>query len=158
MATGRVYSVSFEGVATTAATDLFELSPADDKPIRLLGMTLGQSSDVGDAAEEVLRFEIIRGYTSSGSGGSAATPIPMRSTASAAGCGAEVNNTTGASAGTAVILMADTFNIRSGYQVWFPPECQPEASQGNTTILVRLMAAPTDSLTMSGTLFFEELG
>lgn len=155
---GRVYSVVFEGVATTVAADLFEISPADDKPVKLLGMVLGQSSDVGDAAEEVLRFEIIRGYTTSGSGGSAPTPIPMRSTDPAAGFAAEVNNTTGASAGTAVILMADTFNIRSGYQIWFPPECQPEASQANTTILVRLMAAPADSLTMSGTLFVEELG
>ena len=158
MATGRVYSVSFEGAATTAAADLFELTPAANQPIRLLGMVLGQSSDVGDAAEEVLRFEIIRGYTTSGSGGSAATPIPMKHADAAADCTAEVNNTTGANTGTAVILMADTFNIRSGYQIWFPPECQPEASAANTTIIVRLMAAPADSLTMSGTLFFEELG
>ena len=74
----------------------------------------------------------------------------------AAGFTAEVNNTTVANTGTAVTLHADTFNVRAGCRLWFPPENCPMASQANTTIVVRI-TAPADSLTMSGTLYVEEL-
>lgn len=157
---GRVYTVIFENVSCSAAQDLFEITPADDKPVEIAGMFLAQSgnSDVGDAQEECLRFEIIRGYTSSGSGGSAPTPNPVKHTDAAAGFTAEVNNTTQATTGTAVILHADSFNVRVGYQNWWPEGTEPEASQGNTTILVRLMGAPADAITLSGTLYVRELG
>ena len=153
----RVYSVSFEAVAVTAAQDLFEITPADDHPVVLLGMTIDQSSDVGDAAEEMLRYMIIRGCATSGSGGSAPTPRPLDPGDAAAGFGAKVNNTTIASGGTAVNLVAGAFNIRSGLAVFWPPEMTPMCNQGQTTIVVRLMAAPADSLTMSGTLYIGEL-
>jgi hypothetical protein len=153
----RIYNVSFEAVAVTAAQDFFEITPADDHPVVLLGLTIDQSSDVGDAAEEMLRYKIIRGHTTGGSGGTAPTPRPLDPGDSAAGFSAEVNNTTIASAGTAVDLWAGAFNIRSGLAIWFPPEATPMANQGNTTIVVRLMANPADSLTMSGNLVVAEL-
>jgi hypothetical protein len=118
---------------------------------------LSQSSDVGDAAEEMLRVKIIRGHTTSGSGGSAATPRPLDPNSPAAAMTAEVNNTTIASVGTAVDLHAEAFNIRSGWVFMPTPEARPKANQGNTTIVVRLMAAPADSLSVSGTLIVEEL-
>jgi len=156
---GRMYAVTFEAVAVTAAQDFFELTPADDKPLLIHGIYLAQSSDVGDANDELLRVTIKRGYTSSGSGGSAATPAPLQSSAGvAAGFAAEVNNTTVASTGTAVTLHADTFNVRAGW-VYIPtPEARPGVSQANTTLVVRLEAAPADQLTMSGTVIVEELG
>lgn len=154
---GRMYTVEFEAVAVTVAVDFFELTPADDKPIAIWGLFLSQSSDVGDAAEEILRYRIIRGHTTSGTGGAAPTPAPLNHIDTAAGFTAETNNTTIASVGTVANLMSDTFNVRTGLQLIFPPELRPQASQANTTIVVRLMAAPADSLTMSGTLFVEEL-
>lgn len=155
---GRIYAVTFEGVAVTAQVDFFEVAPADDKPVALIGIMLSQSSDLGDAAEEILRIKVIRGHSTSGSGGTSATPRPVSSTAdTAAGATAKTNNTTIASAGTGVDLFAHAFNIRAGLEHYFPPECRPSAGQGDGTIVVRLMAAPADSLTMSGTLFFEEL-
>jgi hypothetical protein len=154
----RVYTVVFDNVAVTAAQDFFEITPADDKPVRLLGIFLSQSSDVGDAAEEILRYSIVRGHATSGSGGTAPTPRPLDRSGAAAGCTAEVNNTTIASAGTGVTLHHDCFNVRSGLQLWFPPECCHEASQGDTTIVVRLLSTPADSLTMSGTLYLAEGG
>jgi len=153
----RVYTVSFENVAVTAAQDFFEISPADDHPVVLLGMTIDQFSDHGDTEEEFLRYKVIRGHATSGSGGSAPTPRPLDPGDAAAGFAAEVNNTTIASAGTAVDLVSGAFNIRSGLAVFWPPELTPVANQGNTTIVVRLMAAPSDSLTMSGTLYIAEL-
>lgn len=156
---GRMYAVAFDNVSVTAAQDLFELSPADDKPVLIHGIYLSQASDVGDAAEEMLRVQILRGHTTSGSGGSSATPAPLQSSAgAAAGAAAEINNTTIASAGTAVSLHSEAFNIRAGWQFIPTPEMRPGASQANTTIVVRLMGAPADVLAMSGTILFEELG
>lgn len=154
---GRVYSVIFENVSVTAAQDFFEITPADDKPCAIHALFLDQISDVGDAAEEILRYEIIRGHTSGGSGGTAPTPAPLQPNAAAAGFTAEVNNTTIASAGTTAILHAGAFNIRVGLALIFPPEMRPLASQANTTLVVRLMAAPADAVTISGTLYVEEL-
>lgn len=153
---GRMYSATFENVAVTAAQDFFELTPADDKPIAIHAIYLSQSTELGDAAEEQLRVQIIRGHTTSGSGGSAPTPVPMDPAGAAAGCAAEVNNTTIASSGTTTTLHSECFNVRSGWVFIPTPECRPKASQANTTIVVRLLAAPSDSVTMGGTLYFEE--
>lgn len=157
---GRIYTVSFAAVSCSAAQDFFEISPADDKPVEIVGLFLGQTgvADVGDAQEECLRIEIIRGYTGSGSSGSAGSAVPLKHTDAAAGFASEVNNTTLANTGTAVILHEDSFNVRVGYQNWWPDGMEPEASQGNTTIVVRLVAAPADAITLSGTLYVRELG
>ena len=152
----RTFAVSFNAVAITAAQDLFEISPADDKPVRLLGLVVGQYSDVGDANSENLSLSIIRGYTSSGSGGSAFTALPLDPNDSAAGFSAEINNTTVANTGTAVTLWSDVWNTQAGYQVWFPEGAQPQASQANTTIVVRI-TAPADSITTNATLIVQEL-
>lgn len=154
----RIYTVEFEAVAVTAQVDFFELTPADDKPVEILGLFLSQSSDTGDAQDELLRYRVLRGHTTSGSGGSAPTPRPVKRSDVAAGFAAETCNTTIASAGTAVNLHSDTFNVRSGLQLWLPDTLEWEATQADTTIVVRLMAAPADSLTMSGTLYVREQG
>ena len=153
----RLYAVTFENVAVTAAQDLFELTPADDKPIAIHAIYLSQSTELGDAAEEQLRLQIIRGHATSGSGGTAPTPAPLNPNNTAAGCASEVNNTTIASTGTTVVLHSETFNVRAGWAYLPTPECQPIATQANTTLVVRLLAAPADSVTMGGTLIFEEL-
>lgn len=154
---GRLYAVEFENVAVTAAQDFFELIPAANRPIRLHGVFLSQSSDVGDAEEELLRIKIIRGHTTSGSGGSTQTPTPLDTNDAASGiASAEVNNTTIASAGTPVDLHSETFNVRTGWQYVPTPEMRPRC-QNAQALVVRLMGAPADSLTMSGTLIFEEL-
>lgn len=158
MAQDRIYTVEFEGVAVTAAVDLFELQPADDKPVEIMGIFVSQSSDVGDAASEMLRYRVIRGHTTSGSGGTVATPRPLNRSGAAAGFVAETCNTTIASAGTANNLHSDSFHIASGLQLWLPDGCEWEASQADTTLVVRLMAAPADSLTMAGTLYVREQG
>lgn len=154
---GRIYTVEFENVAVTASQDFFELTAADDKPIRIIGLFLAQYSDLGDAAEEILRFRVIRGHTTSGSGGATATPRPVAVSDAAAGFTCEINNTTIASAGTAVNLHSDSFNIRTGTQIWLPPGCGWGTTQA-TLLVVRLLAAPADSLSMSGTLYVEEEG
>lgn len=158
MAKGRIYTVEFEAIAVTVAVDFFELQPADDKPVNIFGLFLSQSSDTGDAAEELLRYQIIRGHTASGAGGSSATPRSVNRSDSSAGFTAETNNTGAASGGTTHNLHSDAFNVRTGLQLWLPEGAEWGASQADTTLVVRLKAAPADSLTMSGTLYVEEGG
>lgn len=158
MGQDRIYTVEFEGVSVTAAVDFFQLSPADDKPIEIVGLFLGQASDVGDAAAEILRYRVIRGHTSGGTGGNSPTPRPLNRSDAASGFTAMTNNTTIAAGGTVHNLHSDTFHISSGEKLWLPDGCTWEATQGDTTLIVRLMAAPTDALTMSGTVYVLEQG
>lgn len=156
----RVYTVSFDAVSVAAAQDFFEITPADDKPVKLLGLTLdnvGGTSDAADAQEELLRLSIVRGHATGGSGGTAPTPRPTIGADSAAGFTAEVNNTTIASAGTGVTLAAFGWNVRVPLREFWPEECQFAAGQGDGTIVVRLLAAPADAVSMSGTLWVAEL-
>jgi hypothetical protein len=158
MANGRIATVVFSNVSISAAQDAFEITPADDKPIELVGVCFAQRgvADVGDAQEEMLGWTVIRGHTTSGSGGSAATPRPVKRS-DAVSFTAEVNNTTVASAGTGVTLHEDAFNVRAGLTFWWPEGTEPETSQGDTTIVVRF-PAPADAITISGTLYVRELG
>jgi hypothetical protein len=157
---GRLYSVAFTGQTITTAggdRDLFYVAPADDKPVVLHAVYLAQYSDVGDAAEEILRVDIVRGHTTVGSGGSSATPEPLDKIDTASGATARTNDTTIASAGAGVTVHADAFNIRGGW-VYIPtPETRIRCSQSEGSLVVRLMAAPADDVSMSGVLYFEEI-
>lgn len=153
---GRIYTVIFSAVAVSAAQDLFELTPASNRPIEIVGIELGQTSDAGDAQDEQLQFSIIRGHATGGGGGSSPTPAPLSPLDTAAGFTAEANNTTIASAGTAVTLHVGAWNVRAGYINWFPEEARPTATSTNTTLVVR-QTAPADAITMSGTLYVREL-
>lgn len=159
MELGRMYSVEFDNVAVTVATDFFEIVPADDKPCIVHAVFVGQSTELGDAAEEQLRVRIIRlpATFTSGSGGAAPTPAPLNDGTAAAGFVSETMNTTVATtSGTAINLHSDTFNVRTGF-VWIPtPEMRPTVRQA-AGLVVRLVAAPADSITFSGTLYVEEI-
>lgn len=154
---GRMYSVSFTAVAVTAAQDLFEVVAPADSVVVLHALYLGQTTELADAAEEQLRISIKSGQTTSGSGGSSATPVPLALGDAAFGGTAEVNNTTIAANGTIVTHHNDTWNIRGPYQLVFTPETRKILSP-SARMTVELVAAPADSVTISGTLYIEEIG
>lgn len=154
----RVYTVSFTEVAVTGAVDVFEITPADDKPCEVLGLFLYQSSDFGDAAAEIIPYRVIRGFTSSGTGGVSTTPRPLQRGDAAAGFTAETNNTGAATTGTAVDLHAGAFNVAVGEALWLPEQCEWGVSQADTSLVVRLASAPVDSIDLSGTLYVREQG
>jgi hypothetical protein len=161
---GRQYVVPFENVAVTAAQDLFMIAPATNKPCVVLGLTIdnvGGTADAGDAQEELLRIQIARGYATVGSGGSSVTPTKLQSSVvTAAGFTARVNDTTVAvvGAGTVETLPALGWNVRVGLREFWPEECCPGVSAAETRLVVRLVAAPADSLQVSGTLYVCEQG
>src|SRR5215217_3587426 len=149
---GRIYTISYSGTITTAGgdTDLCEINPADDKPIRLRGMSLSQISEIKDAEEEGLRISILRlAATVTSGNGTAVTPAPMDSGNTAAGAACECNGTTVATtSGTAVTMAEYGWNIRnSPYEIWFPDaDFAPKVKQGEAMI-VRQQTTLADDMT-----------
>lgn len=154
---GRVYTVPIAPVALTAVQDLWAIVSGTNRPTRLAGIHLFQTSDLGDAAEEILRIRIRSGQTTVGSGGTAPTPISTAPTDAAAQFTARINDTTQASAGTILTHAELGWNIRVDRDFWLPPEYTFEFT-GARRWTVEIPAAPADSLTLGGTLWVAELG
>lgn len=158
---GRIYTTKFKAVAVTAAQDLFEILAATGKPIFIHGFTLSQTTEVGDAQEEGLQITTNRGAGSvtSGSGGSTHTPAPVNVDDTASGATVEINNTTIMSVGTGTLTELEAFawNVRGPFDRWYTPETRPYIKPGDRWTL-ELETAPADSITMSGTVIFEEVG
>lgn len=152
-----IYTVQFTGVAVTAQQDFFEIVAASAKPLVLIGFGLSQSTDVGDAAEEGLSVLVKSGSTTSGSGGSAPTPVALDSSQSAAGFTAEVNNTTKATAGTIVTHYAYNWNVRMPLDIILPEPMQI-ILVGARRMTIELATTPADSLTVSGYAVLQEIG
>lgn len=158
---GRMYTVSFAATVTAAGgdTDWIEINPADDKPIKLRGFILGQTSEVGDTAEEGLRFSVIRLPATVTSGnGTATTPQPVDSADAAAGATCETNGTTVATtSGTAVTLMEFGWNERNTpFDFWYPDErfC-PKVKQGEA-LVIRQQTTLADDMSATFTAWIEE--
>lgn len=158
---GRLYACTFDTTAVTASVDFFEITPADDKPVVIHAVFIGQTTELGDAQEEQLPWSIQRGGTAmtSGSGGStAANGVTLGASGAASGFTFESLNTTVATFTSGVVLHRDTFNVRTGLQYIPTPETRPNVSQANGGLVIRLDAAPADSVSFRGTLLVEEQG
>ena len=153
---GRIYSATFSASAFTVAVDAFEVVAPADSAVLIHELHLSQGTELGDAAEEQLLVLVRTGFTTSGSGGSAFTPIPRSLGEAAFGGTAEFMNTTQAVNGTAVNHHAEYWNIRVPYQKIWTPETRIVISP--SARLVVTLPAPTDSVTAAGTLVFEEIG
>lgn len=151
---GLVYASVFGGIAVTAVQDLFQLTAPADAAVILLSVRLSQSSDAGDLAAEMLRVEIARA-TTGGSGGTAITEEPLQAGFPAAGSAVVRQQTTVATGLT--ILVEDGWNIQAGWLYQPPPEERIVVSPSGI-IVVSLPLAPADSLTMSGTITWAEIG
>lgn len=157
----RVYAVPFSATVTNAGgnADLWEFLPADDKPIKLRGVRLGQISEVGDTAEEGIQVSIVRlGATVTGSNGTSVTPVPLDSADAAAGFTAEYNGATVATTnGTTTIVEYLAWNNRnSPFEIWYPdPAFAPKAKQGEG-LFIRMDTTIADDMTFAGTAWIEE--
>ena len=156
MSHGRMYSISISGVASPAAAfDFVEINAAANKPVRIRRIIIAQTSEPS-TEEEQLALTVIRGHSTSGSGGDT-TPDggPMSSSDTAAAYAAETMNTTIASAGTPINLIESAWNTRAGFDLAFAPEEAPESING--VLLVVRSSAPTDAVTIRATIWVEEL-
>ena len=160
---GRIYTVPFASATVTNAggnTDLWELTPADDKPIKLRGFSLGQTSEVGDSAEEGVNISVIHlaATVTSGNGG-AVTPVAVDAgTNVAAGFSAETNGTTVATtSGTATTVYEMCWNLRSSpCEIWFPEDRFSPVARQAAALVIRMNTTVADDITFAGTAWVEE--
>jgi hypothetical protein len=153
-----VYTVSFDQQSFTTANadhDFFELDAAAEKPIEIVAIEIANKSEVGDAQEEMVTYQIIRGNATTGNG-TATTPRALDSSDGAASFTAKTVSSTPASAGTALVLVASTFNVRAGLQVIYPELMRPKTA-GADLLCVRMTVALVDDATLSGTIWVREL-
>jgi len=161
-----VYSVEFTNKAATAAMadfDFFEIDPAADKPVEIVGLFIGQETAESDANEDFVRLAILRfsGGTFTSGGEAAATEQPLDPSDGAASFASESFNANGGVAttsGTTARIHSDTFNVRTGYQVIFPPEMRPKCdSTAQSALVVRCESTLDATTNFSGTLYVREL-
>ena len=158
---GRRYRAPINIGSTSAQIDIFELLAGSGKPLALIGFSLGQTSEVGDAQEEQLQLILKYGTltVTSGSGGSTSTPRPVLPNDTASGATLETGNTTkfAASTGTVVELARYSWNVRQDFQqVWVPEMWQVCAAGGY--LVLELATTPADAISgIVGSLEFAEL-
>lgn len=161
---GRFFRVPYTGTITAAGTDsdLIALTPADDKPIELVGWFISQSSEIGDAQEENLRITLRHmTATVTVTGGTPVTPVANRPGAgqdTAAGFTATANSSTVATtSGTSVIMEELAWNERNTpWERWIPEELRPRALQGEY-IIIRMESTLADDMTGEVTFFVAEV-
>lgn len=153
----RVYSVTFEEVAVSAAQDLVQIKGASGKTLRILRAWWGATDTTLPTSQQVsTRGRFLPATVTDGSGGSSPTPRKFDPGDAAASFTALANNTTPASTnGTATILLERGDHIYAGMSHSFrnPPVIGPSES-----FVFELLSTVTGTVHLSGGVEVEETG
>jgi len=156
-----MFTAVSKSIAITAVQDIFEVAAPADSIVIIHSWIISQSTDYGDSEEEGLVLTTNRGVgtVTSGSGGSTVTTQPIQDGQASAGSTVERNNTTAMAAGSGSIeeLEAIVWNVRVPFERIYAPEYRPIIGPSQHWTL-ELETAPADSITVSATLVFEEIG
>lgn len=156
-----VFSATFTASTVTVAEDTFALVAPSNSRIRLREIRLGQYTEFGDAAAEILSLQVIRGHRTAGNQTTLATKANISGHSGRltdTGTLVAVNDTgqatdTGSGAQT---LISDAWNI----QVPWLYDPEPEENiivEADQRLVVRL-SAPADAMTLNGTIIYEKIG
>src|SRR6185295_16945180 len=159
---GRIYAVPLSGTITNAGgnSDLWSIQPASNKPVTLRGFVLGQTSELGDAAEEGMRLTglLLPATFTVGSGGNAVTAVrPPRDRGGPVwGATVRTNDTTVATtSGTAFTALDMAWNERNTpFDWWWPEDRFSFTGINGEGLIIRLENTIADDLTFEGTLWF----
>jgi hypothetical protein len=166
----RAYEVSASFTLTAAGgpgTDLFQLNPSGTggRTIRLVGYRLGNTTEVGDAAEEGLELQLLHmtGTVTDGAGTGSTTVTPSSSPrpgGTAAGFTCRVNSPTIAttSGTTTVCEYLGWINRMSPLEIWYPDAKWATEAIATEAILLRHTGTLADDMVLQVTLFVEEEG
>lgn len=157
---GQMYDAVFPSIAVTALQDFFEILAPTDAIIVVHGWEIFQTSDTGDAEEEILELETVAGLgATTGSGGATITPVPTMTGYAASGTTTKRNNTTRMTAGGGSVVVKEKFgwNIRIPLEKIYTPEARPIVSALDFWTL-SLPVGPNDELSVIGKVTFEEIG
>ena len=149
------YTASQDAQAITTAVDILVGTIADDVPIRIWGLDIANTTDLGDANEEVLKIGLYGGITGGGSG-SALTEVAVNDRAPTVAT-AWVGQGTASTGGT--LRKTIYWNVRQAGPAWIAtvPDAAVRLGQGSSACAFRLLAAPADSITLSYEVLWEEI-
>ncbi len=153
-----VYTAIINAVAVSAAQDLFSIKAGATYPFLLHSVNLSQKTLTAVEGKQLLINRLTSTFTQ-GSGGSAPTAIQLSpGGAATTTAGVHINDTTpGTTNGTTTNIYSDVWQFLNGY-LWQPyPEDRPYFAI-NTGCVISLPTAPSASMTVSGTIVWEELG
>ena len=141
--------------------DLLLIRPATNKPVRLAGWIISQTSEVGDAQEENLRITVRHmAATLTVTGGTTVSaPPPNHPGVDPAASGTYTVNhaTVTTTSGTSTIMEEMGWNERNTpWERWIPEELRPNAINGDG-LLVRQESTVADDVVYTVTFFVEEL-
>lgn len=162
----RPYKVAATMTVTAAGgnTDLFQLNPATNKPVRLVGFRLGNTTEVGDAMEEGLELQLMHMTATvtdgGGTGSTLVTPVVVVRGGAAAGFTARVNSPTVAtSSGTTTIEeYIGWINRMTPFEFWYPNDKWCLDAIAGETIILRMNTVLADDMQLQVTVFVEEEG
>lgn len=149
---GRMYTVQFTDISVTAQQDLFQIE-ALVVPAIIHSVSLSQISDVGDASAENLSIRLNR-VTDVVTDDLATVQLDTGDATQNADVA--VNETSELTTGLEVIH-SEAWNIALPF-IWMPPPEMRIVIPVGDTVVVNLNTTPADSITMSGTIYFEEVG
>ena len=144
--------MQFTDVAVTAQQDLFQIESLVT-PVTLHAVYLSQTSDVGDSSAENLSIRIVRATDAVTDDLSTVQLDKGDATQTA---DVAVNETSELVTGLEVIH-SEAWNIALPF-IWLPPPEMRIVGEVGNVVIVNLNTTPADSLTMSGTIYFEESG
>jgi len=141
------YTASQDNQSISTAVDLMFCTAAAEVPVRLWAFEIANTSDLGDANEEVLRIGIYTGV-SGGGGGSALTEVGMDDRAPTVGA-AWVGQGTASTGGT--LRKVIYWNVRQAGPAWIASHelATVHCNATNDPIAFRLLAAPADAISLS---------
>lgn len=164
----RTYKVAATMTVTAAGgnTDFLQLNPAVNKPVRLVGVRLGNTSEVGDAGEEGIELQLVHMTATvtdgAGTGSTLVTPtmVPRPSIGQAAGFTARVNSPTIAttSGTTTVVEYVGWINRVTPLDIFYPESKWACEAINGEVILLRMTTVLQDDVTVQITAFVEEEG
>lgn len=153
------YVASFTAVALSTAgpSDLFHITAPSNSRVAIEEIRLGQFSEFGDAQAELMSMTLLTGTTSAAVG-STLTPRNIRRHTGAPKAGTQVSgpSTTVASTASAVVMLADSFNVFWGWNLDESKSSHLVLNPGERAVL--RVSTPNDAISLNGTVKFQEIG
>ncbi len=153
---GIMYSAPLTLTGATLDMDIASLVAGASGLISIHEFHLGQLTEFGDAAAEMIDLKISRfeGAFTIGTVGSAGTEEPFKPGDPAAATAMRFGDTTITTGGTEAILKRDTFHVAAGFH--YVPLPDSRVWVGPTDAFVCWIDAPDDTIDYRGYIVWEE--
>jgi hypothetical protein len=153
---GRIYTMSVNGVTVSAVQDLLALYAGASKIFGVSSVNIGQVTGT-TVANARIRLRYLPTAVTPGSGGSAGTVKPWVSGDAAATITGRINDTTQATTGgTAVDLWDDVWNTVNGF-LWVPPMQSRQPVIGISGAFIVSLDTALSSFVVNASVTVEEL-